>query len=526
MMPERSRWSSVAISLPGVSTSRTWRRPWTGLTALSATFAEQPTLTRPGVVASLGPVLAVEVEQQRVARTTLVLAATGVFGVVLATLGQLLVVSFARRRGWLTVARARGASRSHVIVGAAAEMGVVAAVAVAIGGLLAAIVVGGSTSATELALAGGLWLGAVVASASIAAAEGFRPVTVSLRAEAHPGLGRWGRIGGVLLVVVAAAAVVTFRRRGVGAGIDGPDPLTVLVPVLVPLALVWLTRWMLPGLVRRVARRGLALAPGRLVGLRRVADAPEATTGVVTVLVLALTVAALGLAIDRSVDEGAVDASWVAVGSPYRIATRSEPVAESVRRIEGATVAASGSTRINVTRRDDGANVQFTTVDVAALTRLTVGTAADQRYPAAMVALDASGRIPVISSERLSGVLVRPGDEIAGAGSRTDQTFVVVETRPEAFGRRNDWLIADRGVMAEVTGEAPAFNSLAIDVPPAGRRRCARSPSRPARCSSSAPRRSPCSATIPSAGQFDPATSPPPCWRWCSRSPRSWRSPW
>jgi putative ABC transport system permease protein len=436
-----------------------------GLTALSAAFAEQPTLARPGVVAPLGPVLAVELDQQRVARATLLLAAVGVFGVALAALVQLVVVSFARRRPWLTVARARGASRCHVIVGAAVEMGVAAATAVTAGGLASALMVGGATSSMEVALVAGVWLGAVAASSSVAAAEVLRPVTVALGSPNRPALARWGRIAGMMLVAVAAASFVTFRRRGVEAGSGGPDLLTVALPVLVALALVWLTRWVLPAIVRRVARRGLGLAPGRLVGLRRVADAPAATTAIVTVLVLSLTVAGLGMAIDRSIDEGAVDASWLAVGSPYRIVTRAESVAAAIGQIEGATVAASGSTRINVAIRADAANVQFATVDVAAITALTAGTVADPRYPSAMTALDADGRVPVVASERISGVRVRPGDLIDGAGSRTDQTFVVVETRSEAFGRRNDWLIADRGVTAQATGTTAAFNALAIDVP-------------------------------------------------------------
>ena len=438
-----------------------------GLVALSTAFAEQPTLTRPGVHAGLAPVLAVEVAQQESAEGALVLASVGVLGVVVAALGQLLVVSFARRRGWLTVARARGASRRQVVVGSTVEMAVVAGFAIAVGAAAALLVVRSGGSATEWWLAGGLWVGAMVVAGAIAASEGFRPVTVSARPTPHPGLGRWGRIGGTVLVVLAGAALVTFRRRGIESGRD-VDLLVVAVPVLVPLATVWLTRWVLPAVTRRVGRRGLAMSPGRLVGLRRVADAPEATTGVVTVLVLALTVAALGLGVDRSIDEGAVDASWVVAGAPYRMSTREESVAARVDSIPGALVAASGGTRINVERRDTTYNVQLTTIDVDAIDEMTGGTAADPRLPAELAEFDSEGRVRVIASERMSGERIRAGDVLTGVGSRQAETYLVVETRPEAFGRRNDWILADRSVVAEARGGEPTFDTLAIDVPDAG----------------------------------------------------------
>lgn len=434
------------------------------LVALDASFADQPTLSRPGVFTGLDPVLAIEVAQRRSARTTLALAATGVAGVVLAALGQLFVVSFARRRAWLTVARARGATRRQVVLGAMAETAAVAAPALAVGAAVAHIGVAGSSAPAELPLLGGLWCGAVLTAGVIAWSEGMRPVTVSARPSAHPGLGRWARIGGILLVAIAAASLVTFRRRGLASGGTDLDLLVVAVPVLVPLALVHLTRWVLPAVLGRVARRGLALGPGRLVGMRRIVDAPDATRGVVTILVLALTVAALGLGISRSVSAGAVDASWVAAGAPYRVDTRDDALADAVAALPGAVVARSGSTRVNLGRGEESFGVQLTTVDVGAIGQLTAGTAADAGYPDRLEVVDAEGRVPVVASERMSGERIRTGDVLTGVGSRSDESYVVVETRPSAFGRRNDWVIADRAVVAEVTGRTPGFNELAIGV--------------------------------------------------------------
>lgn len=436
-----------------------------GLVALEAAFSRQPTLSRPGVGATLGPVLENEHDQREAARSTLVLAAIGVFGVVLTTLIQLLLASLARRRGWLTIARARGASRPQMVVASVVEVAIVVSASIAVGAGVAVLVVGGGRSPMEGSLLVGLWLGSVATAGLLAVAEGMRPVTVSARPSAHPGLGRWGRLAGWLLVVVALAAVVTFRRRGLAVDAPSVDPLVVLLPVLVPLAIVYVTRWVLPLGLRHVADRGLSLGLGRLVGLRRAADQPEATVGIVTVLVLSLTVCALGLGVNRSLEQGAVDASWTEVGAPYRLDTRDVAVASEIRALPGAVVSASGSTRINIERDDTTFSVQFISIDVPELRQITEGTAADADFPEALDLPDVDGHIPAIASRRMGGDRIRVGDVFSGLGSRSEQTFLVVETRNEAFGRRNDWLIADRSAFASVTGTEPSFNSLAVDVP-------------------------------------------------------------
>ena len=435
-----------------------------GLTALDASFARQSALGRPGVTAGLAPILEVEQDQRRAARSTLVLAAVGVFGVALIALGQLLLASFGRRRGWLTVARARGASRWQLVSGGLAEMTVIAGSAVLVGAVAAIALIGGSGSSLEKLLLVSLFGGAVCAAGLMAVSEGLRSVAVSGRAAPHPGIGRWARIGGSLVVVIAVAAVVTFRRRGLAIDAPGVDPLVVLLPVLIPLAVVYLSRWMLPAILRRVASHGLALGPGRLVGLRRVITAPEATLGVHTVLVLALTVASLGVSIDRSLARGAVDASWVAVGAPYRLDTRETSALEAFRQIPDALVSASGSTRINIGRNEATFNVQFVTIDVAPLRQITNGTAADAGYPAELDEEAISGAVPVVASDRIGGQRVRVGDSFVGVGSRVGQEFVVVETRTSGFGRSSDWVLADRARYAGVSGVEPAFNEIFIDV--------------------------------------------------------------
>lgn len=436
-----------------------------GVLELEASFASQPTLTRPGVVTALRPVLETEIGQRDAARSTLVLAATGVLGVVLTTLAQILVTSAGRRRGWLTVARARGASRPQVAVAAMAEMAVLATIGVVVGGGSALLLAPSVRSGLEVPLVVATWLGAVACAGLLAVSEGLRPVTVSGRPNAHPGLGRWGRIGGAVLVAVAVGAVVTFRRRGLSVDAPSADPLVVLLPVLVPLAVVYLTRWAIPWLLGRLATRGLSLGAGRLVGLRRVAGSPDATIGIVTVTVLALTVTALGVGVDRALEGGAVDASWVEVGAPYRIDTRLVEVAEEVRALPGVTAAASGTTRVNVERAGDTYGTNLLTVDVAALGAITEGTAADEGLPPELGELRLDGSIPALSSRRVNGRLVRVGDRFEGIGSRTGQVFHVVGIEADALGRDDDFLLVDRAAVREVSGSAPSFSALAIDAP-------------------------------------------------------------
>lgn len=440
-----------------------------GVLALEASFSTQPTLTRPGVANSLRPVIETEIAQRDAGRSTIVLAAAGVLGVVLATLTQILLAAAGRRRGWLTVARARGASRPQVVGASMVEMAVLATIAVAVGGGLSLVAFSSNASDLEAPIVLATWVGAVLSAGLVAFSEGLRRVTVSGRPSAHPGLGRWGRIAGTVLVAVTAAAVITFRRRGVTAATDGADLLVVLVPVLVPLSVVYLLRFTVPTIVGRAARRGLALGPGRLVGLRRVATDPQSTIGVVAVIVLALTVAALGVGVDRALAEGAVDASWVEVEADYRIDTRQPGVRDAVDALPDTVVGVVGDTRITIERDDEAFGATFNAVDVAAVQSITEGTAADQSLPLELAEPGLDGSIPVVAADRVNGRLVRVGDRFAGVGTRAGQVYEVIEVRGAAYGRTIDFLIADRGVMAAVSGVEPGFDTVLVGGPEAAR---------------------------------------------------------
>ena len=429
-----------------------------GLDRLEATSSATAAPGRPGLAVSLRRVLDDERAQQRAARSALALGGVGVLGVALVALAQVLQVGFSRRRAWLDVARIRGASPTQIVMTTAGELAGVAAGAILLGHVAVRLALGGSTSALEVTLLVALFLGSVAAALLLAIADGARHAGGATRAR---------RVAEILVVVLAAAGLLTFRRRGLG-GTD-IDLLALLVPVLVPLAVVVVVRRLVPLALSTVARFGLRLGPGRLVGVRRAIDDPGAGAGLVTVLVLAGTVATLGLGVDDSLRVGITDASWREVGAPYRIDSRDPAVVSAVAELPGLDVAEVGDNQFRLARGDDTFNVRLVTVETARLDGLVAGTAADLDLPDALDAGPDDGRVPVVAATRIGGAAVRVGDEFSGAGSTSDVTFVVVQTRSAAFDRDRDWVVADRDVYESTSGQVSPSSSLRFDATPAGR---------------------------------------------------------
>lgn len=435
-----------------------------GLIALEAATVPLPSPGRPGIAVGLRRVLAGEDDQRTVARGTLAVAGVGVIAVALAVLAQSLQVAFTRRRSWLTIARARGATPVQVVLSTMAEVAALGFVAIVLGTAVARVLAGRSSSALETRLLVGLWVGAIITAGVLAVGEVRRPVTG--RRDGTRRLGRWGRAGGAVLVVVALGSTVTFRRRGLDVDGGRIDALVVLLPVLVPLAAVFLARWVLPAVLGAVARFGMRLGPGRLVGVRRAIADPGAGTGLIAVLALALTVAGVGLGVNRSVEEGIDDASWAAVGAPLRIDSRDPDVVTAVRAIPDIELGEYGDNQFRLERGGDVTTGRLINVEIGAVDALTAGTAADLRLPDALRSVDAAGRVPVVAAMRIGGQPLRRGDVVRGTGSLGDVEFVAIQVRPEAFGHERDWVIADRTVFEAVSGRPAPTSSLLFDVPP------------------------------------------------------------
>ncbi|MFP5486707.1 MAG: ABC transporter permease, partial [Acidimicrobiia bacterium] len=166
---------------------------------------------------------------------------------------------------------------------------------------------------------------------------------------------------------------------------------------------------------------------------------------------------------------GAVDASWVDVGADFRIETRSPEVLDELRSLPDTVVAASGSTRVNLDRAGETYGTTLLTVDVAELGAITDGTAADDELSAVLETVRPDGSIPVVASRRVNGRLVRTGDRFDGIGNRSGQVFHVIGIEAEVLGRDSDFVLADRSVVEDASGQAPAFNSVAIGAPDTSR---------------------------------------------------------
>jgi putative ABC transport system permease protein len=302
----------------------------TGLHALTASASASATPGRPAIVAGLGEVLEAERSQRAAARSSVVLAAVGVLGVALVTLVLCLQVALHRRREWLAVAVARGASARQVLIAGTVEVAVISGVAVMLGWLVARAFAAGPINAG----AGGvgspttapllvLWIGSVVTAALMLITIVRRPIEASgRRSGRRRTIGMPVRVGAMLLVVLTAGAAIIFRRRGVSPDGDSIDTMAVLLPVMLPLCAGLVAAQVLPVLLGPIARRGLHLGPGRIIGIRRSMIRPGAGTGLVVVLTLALTVAGLGLGISRSLERSITDASRTEVSVSNRTTTR------------------------------------------------------------------------------------------------------------------------------------------------------------------------------------------------------------
>lgn len=224
-----------------------------------------------------------------------------------------------RRRGELTVIRARGASLRQIAVGTGAGAALVCVPAAVIGAVLAIVAVPGADSAQGAGAAGGWWppaavlVVAVCAPALIAAWQHRLP---------KPGLpdrrqirARARLIIEVTLIAAAVAGIVVFRNQGSQAG-SGVNFYTSAAPALVavPVVIVVLRLYplVLGGLLRLSTRTSRAPA---FLGLARASRTALTPALPAFALVLALTVAAFAGMVRDAVTNGEVAASWQSTGA-------------------------------------------------------------------------------------------------------------------------------------------------------------------------------------------------------------------
>ncbi|UZN02040.1 FtsX-like permease family protein [Cellulomonas sp. S1-8] len=284
-----------------------------------------------------------------VAQTSVLLA--GVLSVALLTVLVAATLLVRRRAAVLATHRARGASLPGIALELGSESVVVTAVGCALGVVLAGAVVPGAVPWP--------WLVPVVAVAVLG------PPTLAVRLAALSTGGRRGaadrtersmadkdrraaRVAAeAAAVLLAAGAFAALGTRGVtGPGTGGTDPLLALAPTLGALAGAALLLRVLPPLLRwgvtaaARSRRAVPVLAAARAHATAGAALPFLTLTVATSLVV------LGATFVATVQQGEVDASWLAVGADATVTSEPDSaltdVAATLRTRDGVETVLTG----------------------------------------------------------------------------------------------------------------------------------------------------------------------------------------
>jgi putative ABC transport system permease protein len=345
-----------------------------------------------------------EFTRQAVASRSLV--AVVVAGVVGAGAGLLLLaaaLAAARRRGELSLLRARGASVPAVLGSLTAEASLLVVPAVVGGWLGYWLWLGWPDPVRpgELVAPALVALGAVLAVPVWAALACRTPRMSGERADLTRRRAAPGRLTlDLSVLLLAGLGVVLLQRRGLN--LSGVDPYLSAVPVLIGAAAGLLAVRFYPWPLRllgALVRRGTV----GFLGLARAGrDAPAALP--LVVLVVAVAVGAFGGAVQSGV-AGARDAAALAeVGAHIRVAAGEDAGldAAAVARVPGVTAVASshrGNLRTGVPY---GAAVRVVAVDTVAYQRVLADLGVSARLPEEMLSPPGEGPVPVLAGPHLA----------------------------------------------------------------------------------------------------------------------------
>jgi putative ABC transport system permease protein len=290
-----------------------------------------------------------------------------------------------RRRGELTLIRARGASLRQMAFSTAGGAALVCLPAAVIAAVLAIVAVPGAGSVQAAGAAGGWWppiailVVAVGGPALIAAWQHRLPkpgITDRRQTRARARL-----IVEVMLIAASVAGLIVFRSQGLQAG-SGVDFYTSSAPVLVAIPVVIVVLRLYPlvlrGLLRLSTRTSRAPA---FLGLARASRTALTPALPAFALVLALTVAAFAGMVRDAVTNGEVAASWAANGADVTVTPAGNliipPAAvREIASVPGVTSAAGVFNELWNTPA--GAQLTVLAVDPAGYAALVAGS---QGYP-------------------------------------------------------------------------------------------------------------------------------------------------
>jgi putative ABC transport system permease protein len=298
----------------------------------------------------------------------------------------------------------------------------------------------------------------------------------------------------LLLLVLAVGAVVELRQQGLGEAGQGTNALGTLVPILLAAVATAIAVRCYPLLLgpaaRAAARRG---GPTSFLGLAGAARSALALALPTFVIVLTLTLAALGSMMNRTVEDGRVAASWQQTGADAVISLNASvswsKASSAVSAIEGVPGVTHASVAYSQPDAVSGGVVYA--VDPSSYAAVS----ADSPWPVDAGKLASSGgRIPALVSpdtsypvgatirlqpqysSPLSAVVVGILPETAAApagATATSSTFVLIPSSAVA-AQQQDWstgeiLVSgngiDEGKLAAVLGarNLPATTTYRAD---------------------------------------------------------------
>jgi len=405
-----------------------------------------------------------EIAQPRVDGTGAVLAvlASGPAAAAAASLLLAIRMLALRRRGLVTLARARGASGPALLALFAAEGVAVGAPAAFAGAALGAV----SGTSWSTALVVGL-LVAVVPAVAL-------PVSVLMsgrrtRSEDGPrtAIGRILRAVPDLVVTVLAVVGVTLVLLRGRTGIDAPgaDPLLTAIPVILAALGAVVTIRLLPLLLEvlesRARRRAGLIA---LLGPARARRDSSARVAPVLAVVIGAATAIFSGGVVATVDSGIDAAARALVGADLRAASYLPPAeVERVRALDCVAAVAPVYTDQPVigSAPDGRVRLRVYVVDAAEL-RAVQGDAAWGLPQPAELGAPARDEVPVIASSEVAALIGAETLEVRGA----PLDFAAVAPSSGPLGAARMWVAVDRVNADRIVDDYYAASALLVDLEP------------------------------------------------------------
>ncbi len=366
-----------------------------------------------------------------------------------------------RRRPAHLLLTARGIPWGALRASTALEGLLVAAVPAAAGVVVALLFLPPSSPVAAILLAA-----ITLAAVAITVAAAPRPADAA-REDTGGIAPRWRRVWQLAVLGATGVAIVLLYRSRPAAAAP-LDPVVVLVPVLLALAVSILVRWLLPvplrllsALLRR--RRGLL----GFLGAARAIRSPSAGFALALALLVAVSSAVFSASLLSTLNRGVSAAALSTVGADARVdalsitgkqitAAAAQPGVEAVCPID-----VQGSASVTVAGLDHTITVYL--VDTATLTRVQAGVPDSIPIPPGMNR--AAGPVPVLVSTGFFASVQAPRTAELTAGGHP---LRVVGTAPAAsgFSPATDWVLADRSFAADFGAEPTDASSLLLRLTP------------------------------------------------------------